>query len=191
MVVVTQNKSRTAYLHPPGVPDNLALGSGPTVAAVSDLRGEGPKPLSSRRRYYRRVLLHSGSLVSHHWRLTRTTRCHQVGPPSLQYPTFALKLHLVSILPGSQFFGYGSRSLSRGLMETTRRKGPLKFNSWKKIDAVKNHEAQVIQISSRWNVGVIPPELGVTTEVAHSFTIAPVLLDTDNVTVKLSTNYPG
>ena len=80
MVVVTQNKSRTAYLNPPGVPDNLALGSGPTVAAVSDLRGEGPKPLSSSRRYYRRVLLHSGSLVSHHWRLTRTTRCHQVGP---------------------------------------------------------------------------------------------------------------
>ena len=49
--------------------------------------------------------------------------------PSLQYPTFALKLHLVSMLPGSQFFGYGSRSLSRGLMETTRRKGHLKFNS--------------------------------------------------------------
>ena len=48
MVVVTQNKSRTAYLNPPGVPDNLALGSGPTVTAVSDLRGEGPKPLSSR-----------------------------------------------------------------------------------------------------------------------------------------------
>ena len=139
MVVVTQNKSRTAYLHPPGVPDNLALGSGPTVAAVSDLRGEGPKPLSSSRRYYRRVLLHSGSLVSHHWRLTRTARCHQVGPPLCNTPCLH-QVTFVSMLLGSQFFGYGSRSLSRGLMETTRRKGHLKFNSWKKIDAVSKRK---------------------------------------------------
>ena len=55
----------------------------------------------------------------------------------------------------------------------------------------KYHSHAMALLFSRWRLGVLPPELGLTTDVTHTFSLNGVFLDTDNVTVGLRTSYPG